>query len=167
MNPSPGTSLQNLNDIVVPPEVSWWPVAPAWYVLAGLVLGLLLLLVYRRLQIRARNRYRKRALRELASISQRGDWAAWRKLPVLLKRAALSAWPRAEVAALSGADWHGFLDRTAGTDLFTSGVGMILDRLAYGGQHDELPPEQDLQRAMKAAEFWLSRHDRRLQAGPC
>ena len=32
-------SLQNLNDIVVPGPVAWWPPAPGWYVLAAFALA--------------------------------------------------------------------------------------------------------------------------------
>ena len=30
-------SLQNLNDIVLPAPVPWWPLAPGWWVLIGLI----------------------------------------------------------------------------------------------------------------------------------
>jgi hypothetical protein len=97
-----GTSLQNLNDIVVPAVVPWWPVAPGWYVLAGLAIALLVFFAFRALLHRKRNRYRRLALRELSDIRQQADAAALQKLPIVLKRAALSAWPRGDVAALSG-----------------------------------------------------------------
>ena len=43
MTPDP-TSLERLHDIVLPPPVPWWPPAPGWYWVMGL-LGALLLLV--------------------------------------------------------------------------------------------------------------------------
>ena len=30
-------SLQNLNDIVVPGPVAWWPLAPGWYLLLAVL----------------------------------------------------------------------------------------------------------------------------------
>jgi len=152
------TSLQNLNDIVVPATVAWWPVAPGWYVLGGLAIALLLFLAYRALLQRRKNRYRRLALQELSDIRQQADAAALQKLPIVLKRAALSAWPRGDVAALSGAEWHRFLDQTASTEFFSSGAGTLLDQLAYGGGANWQPGEPGVDRVLEAAEFWLRRH---------
>jgi hypothetical protein len=153
-----GTSLQNLNDIVVPATVPWWPVAPGWYVLAGLAIALLVFFAFRALLHRKRNRYRRLALRELSDIRQQADAAALQNLPVLLKRTALSAWPRGDVAALSGTEWHRFLDRTASTELFSSGAGTLLDQLAYGTEADCSSADSSLDGVLEAAEFWLRRH---------
>ena len=157
MNSDPA-SLQNLNDIVVPANVPWWPVAPGWYVLAGLALLLLMFFGYRAIQHRRKNRYRRLALQELSDIRQQADVTALRALPIVLKRAALSAWPRSDVAALSGAEWHRFLDRTTASDLFSSGAGALLDQLAYGGGADLASDDPGLERVLEAAEFWLRRH---------
>ena len=40
-------SLQNLNDIVIPDPVAWWPPAPGWYVLAAILLIIFTLLAIR------------------------------------------------------------------------------------------------------------------------
>ena len=152
------TSLQNLNDIVVSQDVPWWPLAPGWYVLAVLLVGLLVFLGFRNWQKRKANRYRELALRELSGIRQQADPAALQKLPALLKRAALSAWPRGDVAALSGADWHSFLDRTAKMDHFSSGAGELLDQLAYGGGKGMPAGDAGFDSVMEAAEYWLRRH---------
>jgi len=157
MDANPG-NLQNLHDIVVPADVAWWPLAPGWYVVAGAVLVALAYFVYRKLRQVRKNRYRVLALRELAEIRQDSKTAAMLQIPVLLKRAALSAWPRAEVAAQSGADWHRFLDRTAATDRFSSGAGQVLDSLAYGGAEAVAAGNGKLEEAIEAAEFWLKHH---------
>ena len=164
MNSDPA-SLQNLNDIVVPANVSWWPVASGWYVLAGFALLLLVFFGYRAIQHRKKNRYRRLALQELSDIRQQADMTALQALPIVLKRAALSAWPRGDVAALSGGEWHCFLDRTAATDLFSSGAGTLLDQLAYGGGSNRTPDDPDLDRVLAAAEFWLRRHRTDFPAG--
>jgi len=54
-------------------------------------------------------------------------------IPVILKRAALAAWPREQVASLNGAAWLAFLDRTGRTTAFTIGPGRHLETLAFGG----------------------------------
>ena len=103
-----------------------------------------------------RNRYRREALQSLAKVRAMDTAEVAPALPELLKRAALTAWPRDEVAALTGEPWHRFLDRTGGMDRFGAGAGRALDRLAYGSAaalgRDEL---LDL---YGAAEQWLRQH---------
>jgi hypothetical protein len=149
-------SLQNLNDIVVPGPVAWWPPAPGWYVLAALVLLALAWLGRNRWRSWNRNRYRRKALQSLAGIRAMETPEGAQALPELLKRAALTAWPRAEVAALAGEGWHRFLDRSGGMDRFGSGAGRALDRLAYGGA--EALGRDELLDLYDAAEQWLRRH---------
>ena len=156
-------SLQNLNDIVVPPPVPWWPLAPGWYVVAAALLFLLSWLLFRQWQRWRRNTYRRQALAELSSIRAGGDDGQIRRVPELLKRTALSAWPRQQVAGLSGAAWHGFLDDAAGMERFRGSAGEILDRLAYAGRGDDPPDPAEALLLLDAAEAWLKQH--RLAAG--
>jgi hypothetical protein len=123
-------SLQNLNDIVAPAPVAWWPPAPGWYALAGILLLALFWLGFRGLRSWQQNRYRREALRALAQIAASGPVAA-AALPDLLKRVALSAWPRDRIAGLVGSDWHRFLDTAAGTERFRGEAGSRLEQAAY------------------------------------
>ena len=159
MNNDP-SSLQNLNDIVVPPSAPWWPLAPGWYVAGGILVLLLLWRIYIFWEASRRNRYRRVALKELSVIRTERDAAALRRLPALLKRTALSVWPREEVASLSGPAWHDFLDRTAQTKLFTGGAGQVLDQLAYTSKEMAPPAEADAGTLLNASEFWLTNHHR-------
>jgi len=149
-------SLQNLNDIVLPPPVPWWPPAPGWFVLAALLLLALLWLGARAWRRGRRNRYRREALRLLARSEEANDPVSTQYVPELLKRAALSAYPRNKVAALSGDDWHRFLDESAGMQRFARGAGHLLDRLAYG--RETALSSEELQELYGAAEQWLQRH---------
>lgn len=152
-------SLQNLNDIVVPGAVAWWPPAPGWYVLAGVLAVVLAYVLLRRWQRWQRDRYRRLALEELAAIKKEGPVAAM-ALPALLKRTALSAWPREDVAALTGPDWHRFLDKSAGMNQFCSGAGSHLDCLAYGDA-DRVASEMsgpDFAQLLDATQSWLKNH---------
>ena len=64
-------SLQNLNDIVLPATVGWWPLATGWYFLFGLLLIALAWFGYRSLHRWMNNRYRRAALRELQGREER------------------------------------------------------------------------------------------------
>lgn len=129
MNPD----LSQLRDIHLPPPVSWWPPAPGWWLLLGataaVVMGLLWW--FRR---RRNNRWRRQALRELADLRSLSSGAQGGvvALSVLLRRVALTRFPRHEVAALNGDAWLAFLDRTfgAGND-FTSDAGRLLATAPY------------------------------------
>ena len=95
-------SLDRLHDIVTPPPVSWWPPAPGWYVGSALLfLSVLLLLIRFGCRYHA-NAYRRAALRELQELEQASRWP---ELAALLKRVALSAFPRSKVASLTGESW--------------------------------------------------------------
>lgn len=114
------TSLDNLHDIVMPDPISWWPLAPGWYVV---ILGLLIAAIWasiRFIQQWQKNRFRREALHELESIKPS-------ELPSLVKRVALCAWPREQVASLSGDDWLQFLQRNN----FPKNLGKNLITLSY------------------------------------
>ena len=148
-------SLQNLNDIVVAGPVPWWPPAPGWYGVAAILLLLLGFMARRRWRRWRRDAYRRQALAELASIRAE---RSMRRLPPLLKRTALSAWPRPQVASLNGRDWHRFLDESAAMKEFGGGAGQALDRLAYGGAADLAGDDEAVNAVLDAAERWIRRH---------
>jgi len=153
-------SLQNLHDIVAPGAVAWWPPAPGWYVVGLLSLLLLVWLAWRQTRQWRKNRYRRQALRELSEIRRHGDDASLREVPELLKRTAVSAWPRAEVASLSGPAWHRFLDESARMSRFTDAAGALLDHFAYAGSEARPLATEDSAQFLDAAEYWLVHHRR-------
>jgi hypothetical protein len=133
------TSLEYLHDIVVPGPTPWWPPAPGWYWVMGLLAVLAAVLLWRAIVHWQHNRYRREALAELARIETAaqtagpGENSADTTLPALaelLKRTALTAYPRAQVAALTGPAWFAFLDATGGT-CFSAGPGAALAQGNY------------------------------------
>ena len=150
-------SLQNLNDIALPAPPGLWPPAPGWYVVLAALLILSMVFAFRWLKAWRRDTYRRQAVRELAAIRAQGRAAA-RQLPLLLKRTALAAWPRQRVAVLSGAQWHAFLDSTAGTDRFGREAGALLDRLAYAGRGEPGVSDEEFARVCALAESWIRKH---------
>lgn len=105
--------LDRLHDIIELPPVTGWPPAPGWIVLACGVCALCaigLLALARRYRQR---RYRREAIGELNRLSQSAtprEQAAG--VAILLKRTALSAYAREQVASLSFEGWIEFLQRT-------------------------------------------------------
>ena len=120
MNEYEGLNLPQLLDLMLdlaePAPAAWAPQTVGWLV-AALWLVAVMLVVSRYTYVSwRRNRYRRAALAELETIearAHRGKPAA-ALLAALLKRTALVAYPRREVAALYGAEWARFLRESAG-----------------------------------------------------
>ncbi len=162
MNSDP-TSLDRLHDVIMPAPDPWWPPAPGWYALL-VVAGILLAVALVRLFIRwQKNRYRREALAELKNLSAHLATPGLRAeavtgMAVLLKRAAVSAWPRETVASLNGPAWFAFLDRTGSTDQFSAGFGNMLESVAYDPSKAAVLAENDLQELPLRVRHWLANH---------
>ena len=158
-SPDPG-SLSLLNDIVVPEAVSWWPPAPGWYVVAILVSIALVIGAWKGWHTRQTRRYRRQAIAELHALreSQNGPRTAAAQILILLKRTALAAYPREQVAGLSGDRWWAFLDHTSGDTTFVTNLGPRIANLAYGSELQGHADDQLLDSLFKAAERWMVTH---------
>jgi hypothetical protein len=154
-------SLARLHDIIVPaPIAPWWPLAPGWYLLAGLLVLLAGLGLWRMLRRRQARRYRVEALSELHALRRRpaDPREAVAGILVLLKRTALAAYPRVQVASLNGAAWWRFLDLSGGKTRFADGLGDFAERLVYGQQGIDETSKRDLKHLYRAAGQWIKRH---------
>jgi hypothetical protein len=145
--------LSNLHDIVLPAPVSFWPPAPGWWILGATLIAAALILLAKTLARYRRNAYRRQALRELDAIGPARDAVAAQRISAVLKRAALAAFPRRDVARLSGAPWLAFLDQTGRTDAFSGGPAHMLSALALGAV-----PTADGDAILESAKRWIRRH---------
>ena len=162
------TSLENLYDIITPPPVPWWPLAPGWYVVGAALLALAAgagWYWWKRWQAAAYRRAALAALQQLKARStdeaQRGP--ALRELPELVKRTALAAFPRQQVASLSGTAWLEFLDRTGHTDAFTHGRGQLLPVLSYDPHASSRLETQEVEELFSVVHRWMRHHATSLQ----
>jgi hypothetical protein len=157
------TSLENLYDIIPPPPVPWWPPAPGWYVVGVVVLALAVWAGWswwRRWQAAA---YRRAALAVLQQLKTRAAdeaqrTSALRELPELVKRTALAAFPRQQVAALSGVTWLAFLDRTGHTNAFSHGRGQLLPVLSYDPHAASRLDAQSVDELFSVVSHWIQDH---------
>jgi uncharacterized protein DUF4381 len=141
------TDLSNLRDLALPPEVSLWPPAPGWWIVAAAGIASATILSIAAIARHRRNAYRREALRQLDTVDPAG-------ISTLLKRTALAAWPRDRVAALTGTAWLDFLDRSGRTTDFTNGAGRHIESLAFGGTIDTASADA----ARAAAKAWVGAH---------
>jgi hypothetical protein len=150
--PPPVMALDKLHDFYQPAPVSWTPHTVGWYIVFGMVALLLLWFAVREGRRWMRNRYRREALRELASTQPE-------QLSALLKRTALAAWPREQVASLSGDRWIGFLVESSAIHSFQETPGNRIESIALATTSLS-PEERDHLRDL--AVQWIRRH--RVQA---
>lgn len=154
MNPT--DPLASLHALRTPEPISWWPLAPGWWLLIVLALALITgacLLLWR--QYRA-NAYRRKALKALASAQQnwqqQGDnTALLQQINALLKATAIKAFPPTQCAALYGDNWLNFLQQTLPDNTPPSALGNSV----YGPT-----PEFDSQALHHFASLWIRKHRR-------
>jgi hypothetical protein len=151
MNPQdPLANLQPLRD---PALISWWPLAPGWWILIALLIVVLCgagWLLYRRWQ---GNAYRRQALRQLHELKDAdlNGHAHAAQINALLKSVAIQAYDSRQVASASGSDWRTFLNTSASSDTL---FGAELDRALYAKDESQF----DLQQLHRAATAWISSH---------
>jgi hypothetical protein len=147
------TSLDRLHDVIVPPPVPWWPPAPGWVVIGFLLTLVLVYWIIRAVRHWQSNSYRREALELLETAQSSGA-----ELATLIKRVALSVYPRTRVASLTGVQWLTFLDQTGRTDAFTKGSGRWLAQLAYEPQLIASLPDTERRDLIAAVRDWIVRH---------
>ncbi len=135
-----------LEEVPEPPAISMTPQTPGWIVV-GIVLLVLVVLLSRWLLLRWRaNAYRREALRALAKVGE--DPTA---IASILRRTALAAFPRSEVASLAGENWLAFLDASYPGSDFADGPGRTIASAPYRAQ----PATPEMKRI---AVDWVRRH---------
>jgi len=111
---NPDISALPLRDIHLPDAVSWWPLAPGWWIVIALLLLLSLSVVLWR-YLRKQGQLRRDASLELKQIVaeyKKRDNARQliNQLSMLLRRLCVSAHPHYASAGLTGVAWLQFLD---------------------------------------------------------
>ncbi|MFG0289553.1 MAG: DUF4381 domain-containing protein [Rhodopirellula sp. JB044] len=120
------SSLDQLRDLAVPPPVSWWPLAPGWWMLiaalvAGVVLGVL-----KWWRHWLADAYRREALEAVERAST--DAA----IVQILKRTAIGADTRSHVGSLTGRRWCDWLSATGDVSV----TDEIAERITVGVYRD-------------------------------
>ena len=124
--------LQQLRDIHIPAEPSWWPPAPGWWLLAGICLAALFWLskLWRaRRRRRAPLRQARTLYHELHTSYVDGqiDASAYvHGTNELLKRLLIHTQTQAQAASANNEAWLGLLDNIADSTEFTLGAGQVL-----------------------------------------
>ena len=126
--------LDRMHDIVVPAPVSLAPQTVAWWVLLAWAVAVGLLAGGRLLRRWQANAYRREALRLLEAIADDASMlpaARAGQIATLLKRTAVTAFPRHQVASLYGEAWAEFLVSSCGGDAVVAANAARFARAAY------------------------------------
>ncbi len=113
-----------LKDIHLPDAVGYWPLAPGWWLLLGLLV-LLITIIYLSWRFWKRHSMRRLAIARLDELVKLPEQQLAAALSRLLRQAVISHFPP-DHAGLSGQKLLEFLDRPFAERPFTTGVGCSL-----------------------------------------
>lgn len=155
--------LAQLRDIRLPQEVSWWPLAPGWWIALGIIL---LMAVAALIFVALRRRTVKfAALRELDRLSsQPAESASLEQLAidvsVLLRRVVLKLGLGKNLAQAHGDDWQHFLH--AAPHGMPEPVARLIANAAYApttpGDDSTQPENPSRNSLLDATRTWIRRH---------
>jgi hypothetical protein len=155
--------LGQLKDIRLPQEVSWWPLAPGWWIALGVIL---LVAICAAIFVALRRRTVKYvALRELDRLSSESAESASPEqlaieVSVLLRRVVLRLGLGENLAQAHGDDWQSFLYATPHG--MPEQVARLIATAAYapaaqtsGSNEPDYPSRSTL---LDATRTWIMRH---------
>ena len=148
--------MWGLKELPLPDPISWWPQTPGWYVLGGLAVAGLCYLMWRLWMRYQHNAYRREGLTRLDKMTT--DPAALKELPLLLKKSALMAGSRQQVANLNGRAWIEWLNETAGDELFSMSDADTFEQLAFAPSDRAILGTTNAEHLIKASKTWMRMH---------
>jgi hypothetical protein len=163
----------DLRDIHLPDPISWWPIAPGWWLLiVSLLLIIAVIFISRKIYLG--KQLKRDIISELENIklqfnkTQNKSQLA-KSLSILLRRASISYYPENNIAGLTGNNWLNYLDITnsnASADrVFQSDTGEVLLSAPY--LPDNSIQDYDAKALIQLCESWLrSSHKKALPAQP-
>ena len=154
-----------LHDIHLPEAAGWWPPAIGWWVLAIIVLLLLIWVTLKTWQWFRFYSWQKKLLNEfnhkinLPSQSSQSSQVQVTAITEALRQSALTLYPDAHVANLTGADWLGFLESHGQNTPFSRPPGPLLTEAPYSDtvECDDLSINQLKQMAMTWVKYNANR----------
>jgi len=155
--------INRLHDIKGLDEVSWWPLAPGWWLLAALAIGLLyaLVLLLRNLRRYPAGSWRRHAWKQLRALKQQANRMPAQQLAgelsELMRRIAIARLGRARAAGLSGQRWLEWLQQHDPAGFGWIRHGQPLLTLPYSPPDSTADNNRQLLPLIEAAFVWVDR----------
>lgn len=144
------TNTLPLEDIILPPAISWWPLAWGWWAVIIASLVVLILLTYGLWRWLRKHRQQQQALQELAASTEGlqgselyGAVNAWLKIQLKAQQPQALHW--------HGKAWAEFLQHSTAKPIFSDELLQALSQGLYQAQPTDISREQ----CLTAAEQWL------------
>ncbi len=155
-NTTLNASLDQLHDIIIPPAVSNWPLAPGWYALALLLLAYGLHIGLKYWSLYRKNLYRREALQELSGIMLAEEPSTQVKaLLGLMKRVGIQCYGREKVAALNENEWWDFMENHSKVKADPN-LRELGQKVLYGP--DTQVTADEVKAVVKVAKVWINTH---------
>lgn len=122
--------LDQLRDVIAPPDPGIWPPAIGWWICASLLITALVGFRHLKKMVRVRHA-RRNVARDISQAATLGSDQVAARLSILMRKVAVAQFPRSSVAGLAGEEWLEFLDLSGETDQFTRGPGRLLTTAPY------------------------------------
>lgn len=141
--------MERMHGVVYPDAISMFPATIGWKLVGLWVLACLLLITIHQVRRYRANRYRREAIRLVSQVKPTEESAA-QHIASLVKRTAIAAFPRSQVASLTGSQWQAFLLESSSEKL-ESREALLLSSAAYN-------PGVDTVQVQQAAIRWIRFH---------
>ncbi|MBV34519.1 MAG: hypothetical protein CMP47_03570 [Rickettsiales bacterium] len=106
--------LEQLRDIHQPEPVSWWPLAPGWWIIIALVVLIAALFIIKAILKKRHYRYVRLAVKELKQLKQTNEETRWlAKSHNLMRRLSLCYVPEDKIGRMNQQEWQSFLQATS------------------------------------------------------
>ena len=150
--------LREFSEVASPDTISWLPQADGWAWFGAALLVLLLRYSWKKLRHWHHNRYRREAAARLQSFSKNISDEIWLiELNKILKLTALAAFPRHQVAHLSGDSWVNFLNDYCTPAPFSQKQCQLI---AVGTYNRTTLDNTGQQQLLAACHIWICNHER-------
>ena len=151
--------LHGIDEVILPESISLMPQTIGWKIIGVLFITYILWRSFLAWRLWQQNWYRREGLKALAKIRdlfEAGNTAAVNEVPVLLKSVALQAYPRSEVAQLSGKPWIDFLQTKVADKNFEGANTLLI--VAYSPMANWPQSASDIQTLFDSSESWITSH---------
>jgi hypothetical protein len=152
--------LSQLRDIHLPPPISWWPLAPGWWILIFAGIFAFIYITRTLIQRYRSNLYRRQALKKLSLIilnSQKRNTEKLALIMELLKQAVGSAYQGNHFNSQNNKDFVLFLKNSCSKPCFTE-FSNDLQISLYSNQTDQRDNELLLETLVDDSKTWLKNH---------